>query len=226
MRDKARERGLCLGVDFNHRFTPLALRAKQLIDEGRLGHPLFLNISMWIGNPAESSPYYHFKALHPHTVDVARYFCGDVEAVHTFAVKAPGRAIWSTAQFNIKFVNGVVGHITGSYDVRRGHPMERWEVAGTGGRIVVQDMFDELTFYPADTYDKLVISNTVFDGGMKTFQDCFRNRIHRFLEQVNDGVAPDKIDGSGADGVAAQRVIDAFIRSHETRSEAMVESDG
>ena len=84
-------------------------------------------------NPRESSPYFQIKALHPHTVDVMRYFCGDVEAVQCFATKAPGRKIWSTATFNMRFKNGVVGTLTGSYDIERGHPMERCEVAGTEG---------------------------------------------------------------------------------------------
>ncbi|NLT43110.1 MAG: Gfo/Idh/MocA family oxidoreductase, partial [Anaerolineae bacterium] len=109
---KAREKGLCLGVDLNHRFTPAARLAKQWQEEGRLGHLLFVNMSMWIMNPRESSPWFQIKALHPHTVDVMRYFCGDVEAVQCFAVKAPGRQIWSTAHFNMRFKNGVVGGLT------------------------------------------------------------------------------------------------------------------
>lgn len=148
---KAREKGLCFGINLNHRFTPAAILAKKWVDEGRLGHLLFVNMSMWIMNPTESSPYFHIKALHPHTVDIMRYFCGDIEAVHCFASKAPGRTIWSTAQFNLRFKNGVVGSLTGSYDVGRGHPMERCEVAGTGGRFVLADMWRELTLYPADT---------------------------------------------------------------------------
>ncbi|MBI1773556.1 MAG: Gfo/Idh/MocA family oxidoreductase, partial [Burkholderiales bacterium] len=146
---KARQKGVCYGVNMNHRFTVAARLAKKWVNEGRLGHLLFVNMSMWIMNPAESSPYYHIKSLHPHTVDVMRYFCGDIEAVQCFATKAPGRAIWSTAQFNFRFKNGVVGHLTGSYDIQRGHPMERGEVAGTGGRFVLEDMWRELTLYPA-----------------------------------------------------------------------------
>jgi predicted dehydrogenase len=126
----AREKNQCYGINLNHRFTPAALLAKRWVDEGRIGHQLFINMSMWIKNPNESSPYFQLKALHPHTVDVMRYFCGDIEAVQCFATKAPGRKIWSTAQFNMRFKNGVVGSLTGSYDIERGHPMERCEVAG------------------------------------------------------------------------------------------------
>ncbi len=209
---KAREKGVCYGIDLNHRFTPAARLAKKWVQEGCLGHLLFVNMAMWIMNPAESSPYYHLKALHPHTIDVMRYFCGDIEAVQCFALKAPGRKIWSTAQFNMRFKNGVVGSLTGSYDIQRGHPMERCEVAGTGGRFVLDDMWRELTFYPAGNLEKTVYTNPVF-GGFRDFTDTFRDRIGTFVKQVFEGVHPDQIDGSGAEGLAAQKVIAAAIES-------------
>jgi hypothetical protein len=53
---------------------------------------------------------------------------------------------------------------------------------------------------------------------MKDFEDTFRDRLSRFVEQVDDGVAPDEIDGSGADGLAAQKVLQAAIDSLETES--------
>ena len=214
---KAKEKGVCFGVDLNHRFTPPAQLAKKWVEEGRLGHLLFVNMSMWIKNPRESSPYFQLKALHPHTVDVMRYYCGDVEAVQRFATKAPGRKIWSTAQFNMRFKNGVVGSLTGSYDIERGHPMERCEVAGTGGRFVLVDMFRELTLYPAGNLEKTVYSDPLF-GGMHDFTDTFKNRIHRFLEQVDEGVDPADIDGSGEEGLAAQKVLAAAIESLENET--------
>jgi predicted dehydrogenase len=130
-------------------------------------------------------------------------------------MKAPGRKIWSTAQFNMRFACGAVGHLTGSYDIERGHPMERCEVAGTAGRFVIEDMFREVTLYPAGDPEKIVYTNPLF-GGMRDFTDTFVNRLTRFVEQVNDGVAPADIDGSGADGLAAQKVLAAAIESIKT----------
>jgi predicted dehydrogenase len=210
----AAEKGLCYGINLNHRFTALSGTAKQWVEEGRLGHPLFINMAMWIKNPRESSPWFHLKALHPHTIDVMRYFCGDITAVQCFAAKAPGRTIWSTAHFNMQFANGVVGGLTGSYDIERGHPMERCEVAGTGGRFVLEDMFSQLTYYPAGSMEKTVITNTAFgDLKEKSFPDTFHNRINRFVEQVAAHATPDQIEGSGEEGLAAQKVIAAAIQS-------------
>lgn len=212
---KAADMGLCYGINLNHRFTPAARLARTWLDEGRLGHLLFVNMAMWIMNRAETSPYYHIKSLHPHTVDVMRYFCGDITAVHCFGAKAPGRRIWSTAQFSFRFANGAVGALTGSYDIERGHPMERCEVAGTGGRFVLDDMWRELTLYPAGDLEKTVYTDPLF-GGFHNFENTFRERIHCFLRQVTDGVAPGDIDGSGADGLAAQKALAGAIESLET----------
>ncbi len=211
---KAREEGRCYGINLNHRFTPAARLAKKWQNEGRLGHLLFVNMSMWIKNPVESSPYFQIKALHPHTIDIMRHFCGDVEAVQCFATKAPGRTIWTTAHFSLRFRNGVVGGLTGSYDIERGHPMERCEVAGMGGRFVIDDMYREATLYPAGDLEKTVYTNPLF-GGFRDFEDTFRDRLHRFLEQVSAHTAPEDIDGSGADGLAAQKVLQAAIESLE-----------
>ncbi len=212
----ARERNRCFGIDFNHRFTPAAKLAKQWVDEDKLGSLLFVNMALWIGKPGEfESPYYHMKALNPHSVDMMRYYCGDISKVQCFAMKAPGRNIYSTASFNFQFANGAVGHLTSSYDIERGHPMERCEVAGVRGRFVLEDMWREVTLYPAGDLVKSVYTNPVF-GGYTGFNDTFRARIHSFVQQVADGVSPDQIDGSGADGLAAQRVIAAAIESLET----------
>jgi predicted dehydrogenase len=215
----AKRKNLCYGINLNHRFTPLARKAKEWVEQGRLGHLLFINMAMWIMNPRESSPWFQIKALHPHTIDIMRYYCGDITAVQCFATKAPGRSIWSTAHFNMQFANGVVGGLTGSYDIARGHPMERCEVAGTGGRFVLEDLFMELTYYPADSEEKTVISNTVFGSIQeKTFDDTFRNRISRFVAQVAEGCAPEDIDGAGRDGLAAQKVLAAAIESIENQT--------
>ena len=210
------ERRRCFGVNFNHRFTPAARLAKRWLDEGCLGHLLFVNMALWIGRPGGfDSPYFHLKALNPHSIDMMRHFCGEIEKVQCFAMKPSGRNFWSTASWNMQFTNGMVGHLTSSYDIERGHPMERCEVAGLKGRFVLEDMWREATLFPAGDPVKSVYTNPVF-GGYRDFDDTFRARIHTFLEQVAAGASPEEIDGSGADGLAAQTVIAAAIESLDT----------
>jgi predicted dehydrogenase len=212
----AREKNSRFAIDLNHRFTPAARTARQWQNDGRLGPLLFCNMALWIGRPEDlDSPYYHLKALNPHSVDIMRHFCGDVKRVQCFATKAPGRWMWSTASINMQFVNGAVGHLTSSYDIRRAHSVERCEVAGADGRFVIDDMWMQATLYPADSMLQERYQNPIF-GGFTAFSDTFRERIHSFLKEVADGTPPDQIDGSGADGLAAQKVIQAAIESLES----------
>lgn len=215
----AREKGLYFGINLNHRFVPPAAKARQWMDEGRLGAPLLINMTMWIDNPNETSPWFHLRALHPHSIDIMRYFCGDVKRVHAFgnhAPKADGgeRVCWSNVQVNMEFASGVVGHLTGSYDAAPRHNLERCEVMGTEGRFVLDNCFVELTFYPRRGDELTVVRNSIM-GGVTGFGETFKRRIHRFLEQVSAGAPRDQVEASGEDGLAVQEIIEAAIRSIE-----------
>lgn len=209
----AKKMNVCYGIDFNHRFTPPARQCEKWMADGRIGELLFCNMALWIGKfmPLDSV-YYHLKALNPHSVNIMQHFMGPVDTVSCFAMKASGRDIWSTSSINMKFECGAVGHLTSSYDIKRGHPMERCEVAGTNGRFVFEDMWREATLYPAETLLKEVYTNPVFDG-YTGFEDTFKCRIKTFVHQVDSGAKPDEIDGSGLEGYKAQQVIHAAIRS-------------
>ena len=216
MVDTAKKMDRCFALDFNHRFTDAARAAKKWQDEGLIGDLLFCNMALWIGKPQDfESPYYHLKALNPHSCEIIRYFMGPVDAVQCFAMKSPGRTIWSTASINMKFKNGAVGHLTSSYDIARGHPMERCEVAGLKGRLIFEDMWREATLYPAGHPEKRVYTNPVF-GGYANFDDTFRDRIRSFVRQVDAGAKPEEIDGSGLQGLKAQMIIHAAIESLNT----------
>ncbi len=209
----AKEKNVPYAVDLNHRFTPAAERAKEWVDAGRLGRLHIINMRMWINNPNESSPWFHMRALHPHSIDVMRYFCGDVKSVHAFLMKGKGRAIWSNAQVGMQFENGVVGNLTGSYDAGGSYGLECCDVTGSDGRFVLEDACERLFFYSrngieTERYDYL--------GGMRSFGDTFKSRISFWVDQLVAGVAPDQIEASGADALKGQCVIEAAITSFET----------
>ena len=212
---KAQEKGVYFGINLNHRFVPPAAKAKAWIDEGKIGELLLINMTMWIGNPNNSSPWFHLRALHPHSLDIMRYSCGDVTRVHAFLNKAPGRVCYSNAQINLEFANGVVGHLTGSYDTNPRHNLERCEILGTEGRIVLDNLYEELTLYPRRSDELTVVRNSIM-GGLSGFGATFTNRIHRWLEQVDAGAPRGEIEASGEEGLAVQEIIEAAIRSHES----------
>jgi predicted dehydrogenase len=209
----AKKKRVQYAIDLNHRFTPAAERAKQWVTEGRLGQLHIINMRMWINNPNETSPWYHMRALHPHSVDVMRYFCGDVKSVHAFMSKGKGRAIWSNAQVGMVFKNGIIGNLTGSYDAGGSFGLECCDVSGSEGRFVIEDACERLFFYPrrgieVERYDYL--------GGMRSFGDTFKSRISFWVKQLVERVPPSRIEASGLEALKAQKVIEAAIKSFQT----------
>jgi predicted dehydrogenase len=216
----AKEKDLRYGIDLNHRFTPAAARAKQWIEEGRLGEINIINMTMWINNPNESSEHFHMRALHPHSIDVMRYFCGDVSKVNAFFKRGIGndgnrRHCWSNVQVGMLFSNGIVGNLTGSYDATGpggSYGLERLEVVGSDARFILDDACEHLHFHPrrsreTETYDYI--------GGMMAFGETFQSRIGRWIEQNLSDVKADEIEGSGEEALKAQMVIEAAIESWE-----------
>jgi predicted dehydrogenase len=219
----AKSKGVPYAINLNHRFTPAAKRAKEWIESGRLGHLHTINMRMWINNPVETSPWFHMRALHPHSFDVMRYFCGDVKSVAAFmnhgqTKDGKTRLTYSNAQIILHFENGVVGNLIGSYDGSFGggsFGLERCEVAGSQAMFELVDACEHLHFKPRFSIETETYS---YLGGMRSFGETFKSRIGAWVDQLDVGAQADEIDGSGEEGLKAQRIIEAAIKSFETKT--------
>ncbi len=213
MVNRAKKNKVPYGVNLNHRFTPSAVQAREWLEKGRLGELNIINMTMWINNPNESSPWFHIRALHPHSLDVMRYFGGEVDQVQAFFKKGKGRKIWSNVQANLLFANGVIGHLTGSYDAGGSYGLETCELVGSEGRVIINEACEKLTFYPRfsnqiESFDHL--------GGMQAFPDTFPSRIGAWIDDLRKKTAPDKVDAKAEDALKVQLVIESIIKSWET----------
>ncbi|MDE2127632.1 MAG: Gfo/Idh/MocA family oxidoreductase [Armatimonadetes bacterium] len=222
MVNHAAKLGLCLGTDLNHRFTPQAELARRWVAEGRLGAILMSNVTLWIDNPNDRSEWVHLRALHPHSLDVMRYFCGRAVKVQAFVNHGPRtdgepglRVCWSNCQVNVLFESGALGHLTGSYDANMKLNLERCEVLGDKGRFVIDNCFERLTFYPRHGEEITVVPNPLF-GGMAGFEGTIERRVKRWCAQLAAGAKLDEVEGSGAEGLAVQEIIEGAIESWET----------
>lgn len=216
MQKRAEEKRVRYGINLNHRFTPSAVKAKEWITNGRIGSIHMIDLTMWIDNPVESSPWFHLRALHPHSFNILNYFVGPVKKVHCFLNKGEGRKIWTNAQINLLFANGVIGHLRGSYDgdfPSGSFGIENLEIVGSKGRIVIENACESLCYFPRGSK-----SMEKFDcyGGMNHFQETFKSRIEAWVQDNINKVLPAEVNGSGQEGLAAQETIEAAIKSFET----------
>lgn len=211
----ARALNLPYGINLNHRFTPAARRAKEWIDNGRVGTINHVMMRLWINNGREDAPHFHMRALHPHSIDVMTYFAGPVRRVQAFFKKGDNRKTWSNVQMLVEFHGGALGHLLGSYDAGQGYGLEHCEVVGSKGRFIITDACEKLVFNDrfskqSESYDQL--------GGMINFEDTFPSRIRAWVDDLINKKTIDQIDGKADDALAAQLVIEAAIESFEKGS--------
>ncbi|TVQ39059.1 MAG: gfo/Idh/MocA family oxidoreductase [Spirochaetaceae bacterium] len=219
MIEAADRRGVLLGANFNHRFARVAQTAKRRIMDGDIGDICFVNMWLTIAVTAEVSEYFHLRSLHGHSFDMLRYLAGEIRQVHGFLSRPPGRTFHSNCAVGMLFNNGAVGALVGSYDMSNVHPMERVEVGGTKGRLVLDNVTAGLTYYQHDRQEATVwtpVNYTRRDVQSEyDFNLTIDNRIEAFLDAVIHG-NPDP--APARDALAATRLIEATIRSFETGS--------
>lgn len=206
----AAEKGVTLAVDFNQRFVPAATRARQWIDEGRLGTPLFANLSLWT-DEGDQPAAHHLYTSAIHAVDLLRFLCGKIESVQCFASRPAGWAGWSTVNMSLRMAGGVVAHINSSAAMPTQHPFARVEVAGNVARLQLDNVYEELALLPHAEPEKTVITNNIWSG-LLGYHETYGLRLGRLLEQIEAG---EPVEGSAADGLAAQRVIEAALAALE-----------
>lgn len=240
---KAAEKGLYLGCNLNHYFTPPAERAKQYMDDGQVGELVYCLHKMgfpggeYTYGRAKSSrvdgfPYFHVKAFLTHPFSVMRHFCGDITHVQAFANRpgfrrSAGDVMLSINSIHVKFANDCVGYLLS----QRGDStfgLGGWwsiEVGGTRGTFCIENCIEKVTFWPspgaegAAQPENLNLGSspgpTVTHSGISDFGQTFPLRIHAFLEDVSNKVPRDFLRASGRDALAALEYTWAAMESYE-----------
>jgi len=207
-------------IDLNHRFTPAAKRAREWLDAGRLGDLNIINMTMWINNKAETAPYFHIRALHCHSFDVMRYFGGDVIKAQAFFKMGEGRKVClSNVQANVLFANGVIGHLTGSYDAGGSYGLETLEMVGSKGRVVINEACQKLWFYPRNS---MQVECYEMLGNMLHFNETFASRIGVWVDDLLAKTPPEQINAKAEDALKVALIIEACIESWEKDKVAVV----
>ncbi len=239
---KAAEKGLYLGCNLNHYFTPPADQGKKYIQQGQMGeliycvHRMGFNGGEEAYSPATSSrmkdlPYFHLRAFLSHPFANLRYFCGDITHVQAFVDRPgfrrrAGDAMLSIASIHVRFANGCVGYLLS----QRGdatYGLGGWwslEVAGTKGTFCIENCIEKITYWPArgsagatsvGSGPGVTSQPIVTASGITDFGQTFPLRLHAFLEDITNKVWREKLRGSGHEALAAAEYVQAVIESYE-----------
>jgi predicted dehydrogenase len=219
----AERAGVALGVVFQHRFRPGALRLKRAIADGELGTLLSCSatIRWWRDAGYFAQPGRGMMARDGggvlltqaiHTLDLLLHLAGPVAQLGGFARTSPLRAIDTEdiAAAALRFANGAIGTLDATTVAEPGWP-ERIEIAGTGGSatLVAERLELRLKDRPAEILDGAMA------GGGGADPMAFDHRPHlamitEMLDAITAGRAP---SNAGATGLAVQRTIAALLES-------------
>lgn len=216
----ARQAGRQLAVNFNRRFArPYALaRERQASGElGALSYAVF-RVSVSASRPASTSHELVYDSL-IHLLDLARWYGGEVTQVTCelsgLAESGQGRA-YHDAALLLRFANGGVGSVVGSWRGSRLHPIEYAELQGAHGRARIDNVVSRFTFEPNNDPLASIWEPRPFGDATRLLQ-FYPTTVEEHLAALLPALAEGRpVPVTGEDGFAALQLVLAAIRSFET----------
>jgi predicted dehydrogenase len=261
MLDAAREAGVRHMVAFNYRRVPAVILAKQLIEEGKIGQIRHFNAVYyqdWLVDLDSSFVWRHdvkeggsgaHGDMNAHTVDLARYLVGEIEAVsgakEIFVKERPlddGTGMGTVTAddalcFIAKFCDGALGTFMATRFATGRKNYLRLEIFGSEGALVFNlERLNELEFYSRADEEKEQGFRTIMvteeshafisvwwpPGHIIGWEHTFIHEVRDLLLAIDKGepVHPDFYDG-----LRCQQVLDAALKSADERCWVEVPSE-
>jgi predicted dehydrogenase len=203
-----KENNVQFAINHIHRFHPLIIKVKELIDKNILGKLVAISASYHIDMPPADN--FRFKKelsgggvlrdTGAIVIDLMRYFGGEVSEVKGFMDNVIYKSeVDDFAAAIIKFINGGYGLFNVSYDTKK--PFIRLDIIGFNGSINIESKIDKRNFITKITIDLKGEAKMVF---RKKF-----NKIAFVIRSVQKSFLQNKIPVvSGEDGLNNIRLIE------------------
>lgn len=218
---EAAKRDLFFAINFNHRYAKPARLAREAIQAGRLGELIFATWRFG-GEGGGDHPHGNLIETQCHGFDMLEFLCGPIESVTAEMTDKTGKG-FSTMALSLRFQNGAVGSLVGSYDSSYAYPdTHRVEVNGVAGRVVIEDTVRRYSFYPAGSETGEVWQAGYFNDFDREFHRAFDVYLDALLTAFRQGQPPPVPATAGR---RALRLALAAIRSFETGRRVRVDAE-
>jgi len=206
----AAARDLFFAINFNHRYARPVRLARQAIQEGRLGDIVF---AAWRfgGEGTSTHPYANLIETQCHGFDMLEHLCGPIDAVSAEMTDKAGTG-YGTLVLTLRFANGAVGSLVGSYDSSYAYPGTHvLEINGTAGRVVIEDTVRRYTFQRRGDEMREVWQAGYFNDDDRDFHHTFDTYMEATLAAFKAGQEPPVHARAGRRAlVLAEAAIAAF----------------
>ncbi len=207
---EAGKRDLFFAINFNHRYAKPVQKAKAAIEAGRLGPLVF---ATWRFGGEGASDHLHANLIETqcHGFDMLEFLCGPIESVAAqMTDKTSGG--FRTLALALRFANGAVGTLLGSYDSSYAYPnTHHVEINGTAGRVIIEDTVRRFTFQKSRSETCEVWSSGYFNDRDREFHRTFDAYLDAMLAAFKDGQPPPVPAEAGRQALAlAYAAIESF----------------
>lgn len=209
---EASKRGLFFAINFNHRYAKPVRLAREAIEAGRLGQ---LTFATWRfgGDGGGDHPHGNLIETQCHGFDMLEHLCGPIISVSAEMTDKTGKG-FSTMVISLRFENGAVGCLVGSYDSSYAYPdTHRVEINGVDGRVVIDDTVRRYQFNAAGSETAEVWQAGYFNDFDREFHCTFDVYLDAMLTAFRKGDPPPVHASAGR---RALLLAKASIASHET----------
>lgn len=210
---EAGARDLFFAINFNHRYAKPVQMAKSAINSGRLGELVFATWRFGGEGGWSGHPHANLIETQCHGFDMLEHLCGPIASIQAEMTDITGRG-FSTMALSLKFANGAVGSLVGSYDSSYAYPgAHRVEVNGSEGRIVIDDTVKRYTFHRVGKERGEIWEAGYFNDYQREFHRTFDDHLAHMLDCFIRGDEP-PIQASA--GYRALALAYAAVKSYET----------
>ena len=211
-------RDLFFAINFNHRTATPVRMAHEAIRAGRIGQLVY---GAWrFGGEGDSDdPDADLIETQCHGFDMLEHLCGPIAAVSAEMTEFEGRG-HSTVAVALRFAEGAVGTLLGSYDSSYAYPdTHRLEIGGTLGRIIVRDTVRSFEFQPTGSELREVWEAGYFNDLGRMFHRTLDRHVDLVLAALRAGEPPPVHARAGR---RALELAQAAIRSFEAGGRVQV----
>jgi predicted dehydrogenase len=186
---EAEKRGLFFGINFNHRYAKPVQMAKAAMESGKLGELVFVTWRFG-GEGPKTHPYNNLIETQCHGFDMLEHLAGPIESVMAQMTDKTGKG-FSTMAVALRFHNGAVGSLVGSYDTSYAYPdTHAVEVNGTQAHCIIQDTVGSYTFQQVGHETREVWQAGYFNDRDREFHRTFDGHWEAVVDAFRAGQPP------------------------------------
>lgn len=187
--NEAAKRDLFFAINFNHRYAKPVKMAHEAIMLNRIGEVVFATWRFG-GEGRSNHPHANLIETQCHGFDMLEHLCGPITSVSAEMTDKAGGG-FRTLVLALRFANGAVGSLIGSYDSSYAYPdTHLLEVNGTLGRVVVEDTVRRFTFQKVGNETAEVWQAGYFNDRDREFHRTFDAYLDAMIAAFQRGEPP------------------------------------